>query len=189
MDAAYTLFDTAIGRCGIAWRDDAVIGFAIAGEDDAATANGLARRHGAVAADPPPFVAEAIDSVRSLLAGEKTDLTGIPIRLDVPAFEGKVYQALRRVAPGETVTYGELAAAAGSPGAARAVGMAMGRNPLPVIIPCHRVLAGGGRSGGFTAPGGVATKFRILQIEQAGSGGGLLFDDLPLAISPQSPRA
>jgi methylated-DNA-[protein]-cysteine S-methyltransferase len=105
------------------------------------------------------------------------DLTG------VPPFEQRVYALLREVGPGATITYGELAERAGSPGAARAVGAAMGRNPVPVIIPCHRVLAGGGRSGGFSAPGGVSTKFRLLEIERASrTGGALLFDELPLAV-------
>ncbi len=183
MSAAYTLFDTAIGRCGIAWRDDAVAGFLLCGEDGD---GGIARfvgRHDAVPAEPPPAIADAIDRVRRLLSGERLDLADIPVTLDVPDFERRVYAALRLVPPGETITYGALAARVGSPGAAQAVGAAMGRNPIPVIIPCHRVLAGAGKAGGFSAPGGVATKFRILQLEQAGRGGdGLLFDELPLAV-------
>lgn len=183
MSAAYALFDTAIGRCGIAWRDDAVAGFALAEGDDAATAARLIRRHEAAPADPHAAIAAAVQSVRRLLDGERIDLIDIPVILDVPDFERRVYEALRNVPPGETITYGALAHRVGSPGAAQAVGAAMGRNPIPVIIPCHRVLAGSGKSGGFTAPGGVATKFRILQIERAGRGeDGMLFNDLPLAV-------
>lgn len=183
--AAFALFDTEIGRCAIAWRGEAVCGFAIPAASDAETADSLRRRiGGAEPAEPPAVIGEAIRAVRRLLAGESTDLSFIPVDLAAtPDFERRVYAALRGVAPGATITYGELAERAGSPGAARAVGMAMARNPVPVIIPCHRVLAGARRSGGFSAPGGVATKFKLLQIEQAGRGeAGMLFEDLPLAV-------
>lgn len=183
MDAAYTLFDTAIGRCGIAWRDDAVAGFVMCGSDEGAATSRLASRHRAQPAEPPPAIAVIIARVRRMLDGERIDLADVPVALDVPEFERRVYEALRQVPPGETITYGALAQRVGSPGAAQAVGAAMGRNPIPVIIPCHRVLAGSGKSGGFSAPGGVATKFRILQIERAGRGDdGMLFEDLPLAV-------
>lgn len=190
--ASFALLDTAIGRCGLAWRDGNVVGFALPGGSDADPSAQLTRRHvGTVLAEPPPEIATAIAEVQRLLAGEPADLSSVPVDLaGVPPFEQRIYALLREVGPGATVTYGELAERAGSPGAARAVGAAMGRNPVPVIIPCHRVLAGGGRSGGFSAPGGVTTKFRLLEIERAGhSGGALLFDDLPLAVSPSSPRA
>lgn len=183
--AHFHLFDTAIGRCGIAWRAGRVAAFALPGHSDEATAAQLKHRvPEAEPASPPEPIVAAISAVVRLLGGEAADLGSIEVDLSaVPPFERSVYGALRAVGPGETVTYGELAKRAGSPGAARAVGAAMGRNPIPVIIPCHRVLAGSGRSGGFSAPGGVATKFRLLQIEQARrEGEGLLFADLPLAI-------
>lgn len=183
MSAALTLFDTAIGRCGIAWRDDAVAGFFMCGSDEDAAAARFASRYRAQPAEPTPTIAVVIDRVRRMLDGERIDLADVAVALDVPDFERRVYEALRQVPPGETITYGALAERVGSPGAAQAVGAAMGRNPIPVIIPCHRVLAGSGKSGGFSAPGGVATKFRILQIERAGCGeDGMLFDDLPLAV-------
>jgi methylated-DNA-[protein]-cysteine S-methyltransferase len=180
--ASYCLFDTAVGRCGIAWRGAAIIAFALAGADDAATEKRLAA--GAAPSPAPAFVEQAIDAIRRLLAGEAADLRFIPVDMSaVPPFERQVYETLRDVPPGETVTYGELAARCGAPGAARAVGAAMGRNPFPVIIPCHRVLASDGRSVGFSAPGGVSTKFKLLQIEQARRGSeDLLFADLPLAV-------
>ena len=183
--ASYTLFDTAIGRCGIAWRSGLVVSTALPGADEAATARHLLRRlRDAREAEPEGAAAEAIDLVRRLLDGEAVDLSVIPVDLGAcPDFERRIYALLREVPTGRTVTYGELAERAGSPGAARAVGMAMGRNPVPIIVPCHRVLASSGRSGGFSAPGGVTTKFRILQIEQAGrSSETLLFDNLPLAV-------
>lgn len=183
MSAAFTMFETAIGRCGIAWRDGAVAGFLLCGDDGDGGIACFAARHDAEQAEPTPAIADVIDRVRRLLTGERLDLADVPVELAVPGFERRVYDALRKVPPGETITYGALAERVGSPGAAQAVGAAMGRNPIPVIIPCHRVLARAGKSGGFSAPGGVATKFRILQIERAGRGeDGMLFDDLPLAV-------
>lgn len=185
------LFETAIGRCGIAWGGDRVVGFALPDEDDEATLAPLLRRSpGSARAVPPPAIADAIASVRALLAGEPAELSTISVDLSgTPDFERRVYAALRAVPCGETITYGALAERVGSPGAARAVGAAMGRNPIPVIIPCHRVLASGGRGGGFSAPGGTTTKFRLLQIEQARRGAEtMLFPGLPLAVAPPPSR-
>ena len=81
-------------------------------------------------------------------------------------FDTAVYRVARDIPPGETLTYGEIAERLDDPGAARAVGQALGANPIPIIIPCHRVLAAGGRAGGFSAPGGVATKLELLEIER-----------------------
>ena len=113
-------------------------------------------------------VQEWIDAIRALLSGEARDL--LEVRLDqrgVPDFPQRVYELTRQIPPGKTLTYGEVARRLGSPGAARAVGRALGRNPWPLVVPCHRVLAAGGRTGGFTAPGGVNTKLRLLAIERA----------------------
>ena len=184
MTAAFCLFDTALGRCAIAWRGAAVIAVALPEADENRLAARMVARGAAPADAPDPLASRAIDGIRRLLEGEPLDLADIPVDLaPLPPFESRVLEALRLVPHGQTVTYGELAARCGAPGAARAVGAAMGRNPAPIIIPCHRVLAGGGRSGGFSAPGGVTTKFRILAIEQAHRGGdALLFDNLPLAV-------
>ena len=186
--SAVALFDTAIGRCALAWRPNVVLAFALPAGDDAALIGQIRScAPGGCERAPDSFAADVIAGVQALLSGEPDMLKHVPVDFGaVPPFERAVYQALREVGPGETVTYGELAARCGAPGAARAVGAAMGRNPVPVIVPCHRVLASGGRSGGFSAPGGVSTKFRILQIEQAGKGGSGLFHDLPLAVRPGS---
>ena len=135
---------------------------------------------------PPPEAAAAIAAVVRLLEGEKRDLSDIAVDLStLPEFERRVLEETRRIPTGETRTYGELAAKVGAAGAARAVGRALGRNPAPIIIPCHRVLAASGGSGGFSAPGGVTTKMRMLQIERARrSSSPELFDDLPLAMKP-----
>jgi methylated-DNA-[protein]-cysteine S-methyltransferase len=144
-----------------------------------------------VEGEPPAAVANAIDLVVQLIAGDDVDLA--PIAVDLGAadiFERKVYAAARAIPRGAVRTYGEIASEIGAPGAARAVGAALGRNPIPIIIPCHRVLAAAGGSGGFSAPGGTATKFRLLAIEEARRGDGPsqfgphLFDRLPLAVKP-----
>lgn len=185
--AGYVLFETAIGRCALLWRGGLVVGAALPERDDAALRASLARRFpGAAEAEPPEFVREAAALVVRLLAGEKVDFAAVPIDLKGDSeLERKVWEAARRIPCGEVRTYGEIAEEIGAPGAAQAVGAALGRNPVPILIPCHRVLAAGGRSGGFSAPGGVATKFRILEIERARRAGEVgLFDNLPLALKP-----
>ena len=183
-EAGFALFDTSIGRCALAWRSGRVVRTALPDPDEART---LARFRDFEPSEPPPPAAAAIEAVIALLAGENPDLGRIELDLDeAPEFDRRVYEAARRIPRGEVRTYGELAVQIGSPGAAQAVGLALGRNPVPILVPCHRILAGGGRSGGFSAPGGVATKFALLAIEGArrqdeGSG---LFETLPLAVKP-----
>ena len=118
---------------------------------------------------PPPFVAHAIDAIVSLLEGHASDLTGVPLDFDdaIPEFHRRVYDVTRAIKPGTTLSYGEIASRIGEPDAARAVGQALGRNPIPIIVPCHRVLAADGKTGGFSAPGGTATKLQLLAIEGA----------------------
>ncbi len=185
-ESSYALFDTAIGRCALVWRGGRVIGAALPEADDGLARARLARRFpGAAEAEPPPFAAEAIAEIVSLLAGGRTDLGAITVDAEGSAFERNVWQAARRIPCGEVRSYGDIARDIGAPGAAQAVGLALGRNPVPIVIPCHRVLAADGRSGGFSAPGGVATKFRILEIEGARRPGEPeLFESLPLRVKP-----
>jgi methylated-DNA-[protein]-cysteine S-methyltransferase len=163
------LFDTAIGRCGIAWSEHGVVAVRLPGARDADTrAQLLERAPDAVEGTPPAQVARAIDAITALLSGEGADLSGLTLDMDgVSPFHRRVYETARRIPPGETVSYGELAARLGAPGSARAVGQALGRNPFPVIVPCHRVLAAGGKVGGFSGGSGVPTKLRMLTIEAA----------------------
>ena len=162
-------FATAIGRCGIAWSDRGVVGVQLPEASEAATRAQLQRRFPAATEAPPtPPIQAAIDGVVALLEGENAgDLSKIELDLRaVPAFNAAVYRVARTIPPGETLTYGEIAARLDDPGAARAVGQALGANPIPIIVPCHRVLAAGGRAGGFSAPGGVMTKLKLLEIER-----------------------
>lgn len=130
----------------------------------------VARRFpAALEAAPPPFIAKAMSDIVALLDGSARDLTDVPLDFDdsVPEFHRRVYDVARTIKPGTTLSYGEIATRLGEPDAARAVGHALGRNPIPIIVPCHRVLAADGRTGGFSAPGGTATKLQLLAIEGA----------------------
>jgi methylated-DNA-[protein]-cysteine S-methyltransferase len=175
MTGGFALFDTAIGRCGIAWGERGLIAVRLPEADDRAMRASLRRRRPDLQELPPPAeVRKAIDGIVALLDGEAPDLSGIVLDLDgVPSFERLVYDTARTIPPGETLTYGEIATRIGEPGAAREVGQALGHNPFPLVVPCHRVHAAGGKTGGFSAPGGVATKLRILQIESAHAKGTL----------------
>lgn len=165
----FCLFDTPIGSCALAWEAERLIGAQLPEYDEAAARRRLMKRFPeAGEAEPPAFVVEAIASIRALLAGEPRLLSHLPIALDrVPTFNRRVYEVALTIPPGETLTYGEVATRLGDPGKARAVGVALGQNPFAPIVPCHRVLAAGGRTGGFSAEGGVETKLRMLTIEKA----------------------
>ena len=163
----YTLFETAIGTCGIVWGERGLSGVHLPDASTERTRSMLARRfpdaHPAV---PTPEVQQAIDGIVALLRGEPRDLRELVLDMDgVPDFNRRVYELARRIPPGQTMTYGDIALRLGGAGTARAVGQALGHNPFPIVVPCHRVLAADGGMGGFSAPGGVATKRRMLEIE------------------------
>ncbi|WP_106638535.1 methylated-DNA--[protein]-cysteine S-methyltransferase [Allosphingosinicella vermicomposti] len=184
---AFALFGTPIGTCGIVWKGGAVVATALPDTSRGALALKLQRRFpDAAEAAMPPAIAALAEAIIALLGPSATEPD--PSLLDfsgVDSFERRVYDAALAIPRGETRTYGELAAAIGSPGAARAVGRALGRNPFPIIIPCHRILAASGGSGGFSAPGGALTKMRLLDIERAASGAAPgLFDMLPWQVKP-----
>ncbi|TFZ08223.1 methylated-DNA--[protein]-cysteine S-methyltransferase [Ramlibacter humi] len=173
-----SLFDTAIGRCGIAWTADGVIqGVLLPDGDDARTLARLRRRSGDVPVDAPPSGVQAVIArLQRLLEGDRDTLADVPLDYEgVPPFNQRVYEAARAIPPGQVKTYGELARELGDVGASRAVGQALGHNPFAPLIPCHRILAANGASGGFSADGGVRTKLKILEIERAvlGDGPGL----------------
>ena len=167
MASGFALFDTAIGRCGVAWGERGVAGVQLPEAGERETRSRMLQRFPAAGeARPPPEVQHVIDRIAALLRGEASDLSNIALDMDeVPAFHRRVYEAARAIPPGMTLSYGDIAARAGAPGAGRAVGQALGRNPFPIIVPCHRVLAVGGKIGGFSAQGGIATKRRMLAIE------------------------
>jgi len=163
------LFDTAIGRCGIAWSAHGVAGVQLPeGREPETRARLLRRFPGAREAAPPPDVQPAVDGIVALLSGSSSRLDGVALDMDrVPPFHRRVYAVARAIPPGATLSYGEIAARLGEPALARDVGQALGQNPFALIVPCHRVIAAGGKLGGFSARGGTATKLRLLAIEGA----------------------
>jgi methylated-DNA-[protein]-cysteine S-methyltransferase len=154
-------FTTALGDCALDWDADGITGVHMP------RLSGAREPHRPL--DTPAHVREAAELIVRLLAGESVDLAGISISHGgrVEEFARRVYDATREVGPGETTTYGEIARALGDPSAARAVGAALGANPTPIIVPCHRVLAADGSLHGFSAPGGIRTKRQMLEIEGA----------------------
>ena len=187
-ECEFTLFDTAVGRCGIAWGAGGIVGVQLPERHDNATRRRLLRRYPAACeATPPSAIRYAIDNIAALLDGEVRDLSAIALDMDrVPPFHRRVYAVARTIPLGTTLSYGEIAARLGDRSAARDVGEAMGQNPFPVIVPCHRVVAAGGRLGGFSAAGGVTTKLRLLEIEGAQVGERpTLFESLPLVARPR----
>jgi methylated-DNA-[protein]-cysteine S-methyltransferase len=167
MTVSFTLFDTAIGRCAIEWGARGVSCMQLPEDNDAKTRVRVLQRFlGAREAAPPPEVAAARDAIAGLLRGTPSNLSSIPLDMDhLPPFHRRVYEAACAIPFGAVMTYGALAKRAGAAGAARAVGQALARNPFAIIVPCHRVVAVGGKTGGFSANGGASTKLRLLAIE------------------------
>jgi methylated-DNA-[protein]-cysteine S-methyltransferase len=164
----YLVFETAMGFCAIAWSDEGVARFQLPTKSVEAAERLMRRRvPDADPGAPPQDIGAVVAAARRYFSGEETDFSQVRLDLgDEDAFFRRIYEALRLVGWGGTTTYGALAkeAGAGREGA-RDVGEAMARNPVPLIIPCHRVLAAGGKIGGFSAPGGSRTKMRMLELE------------------------
>ena len=165
----FALFDTAIGRCGIVWGTRGLLCVQLPEARPTETRARLLKRFPDAEEVPAPAVVQrAIDRMVTLLRGEATDLSQIALDMaHVPPFHQRVYEVARTIPAGATLSYGQIATQLGSPGSARAVGQALGRNPFAIVVPCHRVLAAGGKVGGFSAAGGTTTKLEMLRIEQA----------------------
>jgi methylated-DNA-[protein]-cysteine S-methyltransferase len=163
----FCLFETAIGDCAIAWDAQVLRAVHLPEASPERLRMRMQTRLSAPESEPPLFVQQAIERIRGLLAGVPDPLADLPLALDsVPLFHRKVYEVTRAIPPGRTMSYGEVARAIGEPGASRAVGQALGLNPFAPVVPCHRVLAAGVRSGGFSAEGGAVTKLKMLEIER-----------------------
>ncbi len=177
---AYALFDTAIGRCGIAWGARGVIGVQLPERTAAATRTRLLRHcPTAEEAEPPKPIARAVEDIQALLRGEKKSLRAIQLDLSrVNAFCVRVYETTRAIPPGATRTYGDIARAIGDPDGARAVGQALGRNPFPIVVPCHRVVGTNDKLVGFSANGGIRTKLKMLKLEGWRENEPSLFEEL-----------
>jgi len=172
---AFALFDTAVGTCGIAWGDHGIAGTQLPEHTGAATRARLQQRFpNAKEVAPTSEIAETIRRIVALLRGERIDLADIAVDMaSIPAFERQVYVAAREIPAGATKTYGEIAKRIGHPMQAREVGVALARNPFAIVVPCHRVVAANGKTGGFSAGGGIKTKLKLLGIE---GGAGPLFE-------------
>ena len=187
----FAFFDTTIGRCGIAWGARGISGVQLPEASEAKTRARLMQRYArAREAAPPADVQRAIEAIAALLDGEPKDLCAVALDMDgIAEFDRRVYEAARAIPAGATLSYGELAARLGERALAREVGQALGRNPFPIIVPCHRVLAAGAKAGGFSANGGVATKLALLTIERARtSDAPTLFDEDPAFGFAQKPK-
>ena len=165
------LFATPIGTCGLGWTVRGVDRIELPAPDEASLHAALLRRTADRDGErefrsPPPAVRAVMRRLGRHLKGRSDDFTDVALDLGATSpFARRVYRALRRVPPGKTTTYAALARKAGQPGAARAVGRAVGANPLPLLVPCHRVIRADGKLGGFTAAGGARLKARILYAE------------------------
>jgi methylated-DNA-[protein]-cysteine S-methyltransferase len=184
-DLSFTLFDTAIGCCGIVWSTRGIAGVQLPEKSEQATRNRVQRRFPpAREIAPPADVQRVIDDIGALLRGEPIELSSIVLDdAGVSQFNRRVYDVTRAIRPGATLSYGEIAERLGDRTLAREVAQALSENPFPIIVPCHRVLAAGGKMGGFSAPGGVRTKLRLLSIERARYGEPGLFEHLPWTAS------
>ncbi len=182
--SGFALFDTPIGACGIAWTAQGICGVQLPESDRERGLARLARRFPTLAPADAGEARFAIVRILAHLGGEAVDYCEVKLDFEgVQAFERSVYEAARAIPFGETRTYGGLAAELGEPQAAQAVGQALGRNPWPIIVPCHRITAADGRTGGFSAPGGAATKLKLLEIE-----GALAAERLPLFAAAPATR-
>jgi methylated-DNA-[protein]-cysteine S-methyltransferase len=165
----YALFDTALGTAAVAWSDRGIVRtFLPEPSAQAARARVARRLPDASEGAPPEHVRRLIDDIVRLLGGDHVSFEWVSIDDDaVSELDRRVYSATRTILPGSTRTYGDVARLLGDVTLARRVGEALGRNPFPIVVPCHRVLAAGGRTGGFSARGGTETKMQLLRIEGA----------------------
>ncbi|MCP9628677.1 methylated-DNA--[protein]-cysteine S-methyltransferase [Rhodopseudomonas palustris] len=188
--AAYTIFDTLMGRCGIAWGEDGVLAVQLADSREIDTRRRLLRQcPDARESRPSAEIAGAIDGIAATLRGAPHDFSDVPLDLGgLPAFDCRVYAAIRAIPRGETATHAELAKRVGSSGALYAVGHAIRRNPFALIVPCHRALATAGDTSGICANGGVITRRRLLAMEGAIAAGGPSLFDVLLTAAPRQPE-
>lgn len=176
----FAIFETVIGACGIVWTDRGIAGVNLPeGSDEKTRARVRQRFPDAEEAAPPPEIQKIIRDVIALVTGEKIDFSYVNLdHAPLSAFSKCVYEIVRVIPIGHTLTYGDIAKKLGDVALSREVGQAMGRNPTPIIMPCHRVVAASGKTGGFSAPGGVDTKMKLLSIERHhGDHAPTLFDD------------
>ena len=178
---AFAFFETPLGLCAIVWDARGIVGTQLPEPGRGAGVRRLQRRFpDAHNGQPPPAIAAATARIAAVLGGAEDDFADLALDWRaVSAFDRAVYAEARAIPRGETRTYGALAARLGDPGRAQAIGQALGRNPWPIVVPCHRITGADGKMGGFSAPGGRSTKLKLLEIE-----GALAAESLPLFSAP-----
>jgi methylated-DNA-[protein]-cysteine S-methyltransferase len=186
----YTVFDTAIGRCGIAWGDSGVLGVQLPEAREIETRRRLLRLYSEARELRPPLNVEfAIEGIVALLRGQPSDLSDVTLDMNgIHAFNARVYAFARTIPRGETRTYGEVASSLRASGAAHSVAQAISKNPFMIIVPCHRVLEAGSYADKISPNGGAISKRRLLSIEGAGSPSSKTLFDVLLPVAPSRPQ-
>jgi methylated-DNA-[protein]-cysteine S-methyltransferase len=186
----YTIFDTGIGRCGIAWGDFGILGVQLPETREIETRGRMLRQYpNARELRPPLNVEIAIEGIVALLRGQPGDLSDVTLDMTgIHAFNARVYEFTRTIPRGETRTYGEVAAKLRASGAAHSVAQAISRNPFMIIVPCHRVLEAGSYADRISPNGGTISKRRLLSIEGAGSPSSKTLFDVLLPVAPPRPQ-
>jgi methylated-DNA-[protein]-cysteine S-methyltransferase len=182
----YTIFDTTVGRCGIAWGHTGILGVHLAEAREIETRRRMLRQYpDAKELRPPPEVEIAIEGIIGLLRGHACDFSDVSLDMrGVTPFNRRVYEFVRAIPRGETRTFAEVAKRLGASGASHAVGQAIARNPFAILVPCHRVLPAAGQTDGICANGGVISKRRLLSLEGALAGSGPTLFDVLLSVAP-----
>jgi methylated-DNA-[protein]-cysteine S-methyltransferase len=186
----YGIFDSTVGRCGIAWGGSGILGVQFPEAREIETRRRMLRQYpDARDLAPPPMVEIAIDGIAALLRGKPCDFSDVVLDMNgTPPFNRRVYEYARTIPRGQTITFAELAKRLGASGAANAVGQAIGRNPFTILVPCHRVLAADGATDSSGINGGVISKRRLLSLEGALAKSGPTLFDVLLSVAPPRPQ-
>jgi methylated-DNA-[protein]-cysteine S-methyltransferase len=188
---SYAIFDTAVGRCGIAWGDAGIVGVQLPEAREIDTRRRMLRQYPDARELHPSVNAEiAIEAIAALLRSQPCDFSDVALDMHgLPPFNRRVYEFARTIPRGETMTFAAVAKRLGASGAGRAVGQAIGRNPFTVLVPCHRLLAAEGEADGFSMNGGVISKRRLLSLEGAMTRSGPTLFDVLLSVAPPRPHS
>jgi methylated-DNA-[protein]-cysteine S-methyltransferase len=166
----HAILETALGDMGLGWTERGLARIALPGGN----LHSLLSRWGHLR-EPPPSLYPLIERILGYARGEQVEFDDIELDFGVvPEFHHRCYDDIRALKWGQTTTYGAIAHRLGDRSLSRAVGQAMGANPMPLVVPCHRVLGSDGKAGGFSGPGGVPFKMKMLALEQAASPQGQL---------------
>jgi methylated-DNA-[protein]-cysteine S-methyltransferase len=186
----YTIFDTAVGRCGIASGDAGILGVQLPEAREIETRRRMLRQYPDARELRPPLNVEiAIDGIVALLRGQPGDLSDVTLDMSgIQAFNQRVYAFTRTIPHGETRTYGEVATGLRASGATHSVAQAISRNPFMIIVPCHRVLEAGSYADQISPNGGAISKRRLLSIEGARATSSKTLFDVLLPVAPPRPQ-